>query len=55
MRDTDYPVVFDATHKVQRPGAKGETSGGDRQFVPYLSRAAAAVGIDALLWKYMIT
>jgi 2-dehydro-3-deoxyphosphooctonate aldolase (KDO 8-P synthase) len=51
MRDTGYPVVFDATHSVQRPGAKGETSGGDRQFVPYLSRAAAAVGIDALFME----
>jgi len=51
MRDTGYPVVFDATHSVQRPGAKGETSGGDRKFVPYLTRAAAGVGIDALFME----
>lgn len=51
MRDFGYPVVFDATHSVQRPGARGESSGGDRGFVPYLSRAAAAVGIDALFME----
>jgi 2-dehydro-3-deoxyphosphooctonate aldolase (KDO 8-P synthase) len=51
MRGLGYPVVFDATHSVQRPGARGETSGGDREFVPYLSRAAAAVGIDALFME----
>jgi 2-dehydro-3-deoxyphosphooctonate aldolase (KDO 8-P synthase) len=51
MRGFGYPVVFDATHSVQRPGARGESSGGDRGFVPYLSRAAAAVGIDALFME----
>lgn len=51
MRDFGYPVVFDATHSVQRPGARGETSGGDREYVPYLSRAAVAVGIDALFME----
>lgn len=40
------PVVFDVTHSVQRPGGLGGTSGGDRQFAPYLSAAAAAVGVD---------
>ena len=42
------PVCFDATHSVQRPGAQGNASGGDRTFAPPLARAAAAVGIDAL-------
>lgn len=42
------PVCFDATHSVQKPGGAGDKSGGDRKFVPALSRAAAAVGIDAL-------
>lgn len=51
MRGFGYPVVFDATHSVQRPGARGETSGGDREYVPYLSRAAVAVGIDALFME----
>lgn len=40
------PVVFDATHSIQRPGGLGGTSGGDRQFAPYLAKAAAAVGVD---------
>ena len=40
------PVVFDVTHSVQRPGGLGGSSGGDRQFAPYLSAAAAAVGVD---------
>ena len=48
MRNLGYPVVFDATHSVQLPGGLGIASGGERQFVPYLSRAATAVGIDAL-------
>ena len=48
MRELGYPVCFDATHSVQRPSAGFSTSGGDRMFVPALSRAAAAVGIDAL-------
>jgi 2-dehydro-3-deoxyphosphooctonate aldolase (KDO 8-P synthase) len=42
------PVCFDATHSAQRPGAAGGSSGGDRQMVPLLARAAAAAGIDAL-------
>jgi 2-dehydro-3-deoxyphosphooctonate aldolase (KDO 8-P synthase) len=40
------PVVFDVTHSIQRPGGLGATSGGDRQFAPYLAKAAAAVGVD---------
>jgi 2-dehydro-3-deoxyphosphooctonate aldolase (KDO 8-P synthase) len=51
MRDTGYPVVFDATHAVQLPGGAGSVSGGQRQFVAALSRAAAAVGIDGLFWE----
>ena len=51
MRELGYPVVFDATHSVQMPGGKGDKSGGQRQFVPYLARAAAAVGIDALFME----
>jgi 2-dehydro-3-deoxyphosphooctonate aldolase (KDO 8-P synthase) len=48
LRRTGYPVVFDATHSVQRPGGEGNASGGDREFIAPLARAAAAVGIDAL-------
>ncbi len=48
MRELGVPVCFDATHSVQLPGAGGDVTGGDRQFVPPLARAAAAVGIDAL-------
>jgi 2-dehydro-3-deoxyphosphooctonate aldolase (KDO 8-P synthase) len=48
MQSFGYPVVFDATHSVQRPGGKGDASGGAREFVPHLVRAAVAVGVDAL-------
>jgi 2-dehydro-3-deoxyphosphooctonate aldolase (KDO 8-P synthase) len=48
MRSLGYPVVFDATHSVQLPGGGGDRSDGQREYVPVLSRAAAAVGIDAL-------
>jgi 2-dehydro-3-deoxyphosphooctonate aldolase (KDO 8-P synthase) len=51
MRELGYPVVFDATHSVQMPGGKGDKTGGQREFVPYLARAAAAVGIDALFME----
>lgn len=51
MRALGYPVIFDATHSVQMPGGQGETSGGQRQFIPYLSRAAIAVGIDAIFME----
>ena len=45
MRDTGCPVVFDATHSVQQPGGQGTTSGGQREFVPVLARAAVAAGV----------
>jgi len=48
MAQTGYPVMFDATHSVQQPGGHGATSGGQREFVPTLARAATAVGIAAL-------
>ncbi|WP_349305808.1 3-deoxy-8-phosphooctulonate synthase [Bacillus sp. FJAT-49711] len=48
MREFNVPVVFDATHSVQVPGGLGQSTGGKKEFVPYLARAAAAVGIDAL-------
>jgi 2-dehydro-3-deoxyphosphooctonate aldolase (KDO 8-P synthase) len=51
MRKLGYPVVFDATHSVQMPGGKGDKTGGQREFVPYLAKAAAAVGIDALFME----
>ena len=48
MRNTGYPVVFDATHSVQLPGAGGDRSGGEREFVPTLTRAALGAGVDAV-------
>lgn len=51
MRETECPVVFDATHSVQLPGGNGACSGGDRRFVPVLSRAAVAVGVDGLFME----
>ena len=51
MRNTDCPVVFDATHSVQLPGGQGTTSGGQREFVPVLARAAVAVGISGLFME----
>ena len=48
MRETGNPVVFDATHSVQQPGALGDRSGGQREFVEPLARAAVAVGVDGL-------
>ena len=51
MRDTGCPVVFDATHSVQLPGGAGGKSGGQREFVPVLSRAAMAVGIDGIFME----
>lgn len=51
MRDTSCPVVFDATHSVQLPGGQGATSGGQREFVPILARAAVAVGIAGLFME----
>lgn len=51
MRQTGCPVVFDATHSVQMPGGLGASSGGQREMVPVLARAAAAVGIDGLFME----
>jgi len=51
MRDLGYPVMFDATHSVQQPGGLGSSSGGKREFVEHLTRAAVAVGIDALFME----
>ena len=51
MRATGYPVVFDATHSVQLPGGQGDSSGGQREFVEYLSRAAVASGIDGIFME----
>ena len=51
MAETGYPVVFDATHSVQQPGGRGETSGGQREFVPILARAAVAVGVAAVFME----
>lgn len=48
MRKFGYPIVFDATHSVQKPGGQGATSGGNRDMVPPLIRAALAVGVDAI-------
>lgn len=45
LKATGYPVIFDATHSVQQPGGQGNTSGGERQYVPVLARAAVAVGV----------
>jgi 2-dehydro-3-deoxyphosphooctonate aldolase (KDO 8-P synthase) len=51
MRDTGCPVVFDATHSVQLPGGQGTTSGGQREFVPVLARAAVASGVSGLFME----
>jgi 2-dehydro-3-deoxyphosphooctonate aldolase (KDO 8-P synthase) len=51
MRDTQCPVVFDATHSVQLPGGQGSCSGGQREHVPVLARAAMAVGIAGLFME----
>ena len=51
MRETGCPVVFDATHSVQLPGGQGDRSGGQREFVPLLARAAVAVGISGLFME----
>jgi 2-dehydro-3-deoxyphosphooctonate aldolase (KDO 8-P synthase) len=48
MAETGYPVMFDATHSVQQPGGQGDRSGGQRQYVPTLARAAVAVGVAAV-------
>ncbi len=51
MRETDCPVVFDATHSVQLPGGQGGTSGGQREFIPVLARAAVAAGVAGLFME----
>ena len=51
IKETGYPVVFDATHSVQRPSAQGDHSGGDREMIPLLARAAVAAGCDALFME----
>ncbi len=51
MQQFGYPVVFDATHSVQLPGANGTSSGGDRRFVPVLAKAAMAAGANALFFE----
>jgi 2-dehydro-3-deoxyphosphooctonate aldolase (KDO 8-P synthase) len=51
LAQTGYPVVFDATHSVQQPGGPGGTSGGQREFVPVLARAAVAVGVSAVFME----
>ncbi len=51
MARTGFPVVFDATHSVQQPGGQGTTSGGEREFVPVLARAALAIGVAAIFME----
>src|SRR6185312_234752 len=51
LAETGYPVVFDATHSVQQPGGQGNTSGGERRFVPLLARAATAIGVAAVFME----
>ena len=51
MRDTGYPVVFDATHSVQLPGGQGSASGGQREFIPVLARAAVGAGVSGVFME----
>ena len=51
MRRTNCPVIFDATHSVQLPGGRGSSSGGQREFVPILARAAVAVGVAGVFME----
>lgn len=51
MKDMGVPVIFDATHSVQKPGGNGTSTGGNRQFVEYLAKAAVAVGVDGLFME----
>ena len=51
LRNTGCPVIFDATHSVQLPGSKGNKSGGAREFVPILARAAIAIGVSGLFME----
>jgi 2-dehydro-3-deoxyphosphooctonate aldolase (KDO 8-P synthase) len=51
MRSFNHPGVFDVTHSVQAPGGQGDKSGGDAQFIPYLARAGAAIGVDGFFFE----
>ena len=51
LKSFGAPVVFDATHSVQQPGGRGDTSGGERQFVPVLARAAVSIGVAAVFME----
>lgn len=51
MKEFDVPVIFDATHSVQKPGGNGTSTGGNRQYVEYLAKAALAVGVDGLFME----
>ena len=51
MKKFEYPVIFDATHSVQKPGGKGDATGGNREYVEYLAKAAIAVGVDGLFME----
>jgi 2-dehydro-3-deoxyphosphooctonate aldolase (KDO 8-P synthase) len=51
MRETGYPVIFDATHSVQKPGGAGDRSGGDGRWAPALARAAVATGCDGVFME----
>jgi 2-dehydro-3-deoxyphosphooctonate aldolase (KDO 8-P synthase) len=48
MRGLGYPVIYDATHSVQLPGGAGKASGGNREFIPHLARAAVGAGVDGI-------
>ena len=51
MKKLGYPVIFDATHSVQKPGGNGNSTGGNREYVPFLAKAAIAVGADGLFME----
>ncbi len=51
MQDTGWPIIFDATHSIQLPGGAGASSGGQREFVPILARAAVAAGADGIFME----
>ena len=51
MQDSGYPVIFDATHSAQRPSGEGARSGGDREVIPVLARAAVAAGCDGIFME----
>ena len=51
LAETGYPVIIDATHSIQQPGGQGGASGGERKFVPVISRAAVAVGVAGVFME----